>query len=53
MPAPHDPQQLASGRSTRPERRWRPLDVAMLVMVLCYGGAMLVVAVGLLLRLAR
>jgi hypothetical protein len=53
MPARQDQQQLTSGRSPRREPRWRPVDVTMLVAALCYGGAMLTVAVGLLLRLAH
>lgn len=51
--APHDPQQLAARHSTRPARRWRPVDVAVLVAVACYGAAMLIVAAGLFARLVR
>jgi hypothetical protein len=51
--APHDSQLPDSGLSTEPMRRWRPVDVAILVAVACYGAAMLVVAAGLFARLAR
>ena len=50
MLIPHG-QERVSAR--RPPQRWRPADVAMLVAVACYGAAMLVVAVGMLVRLAR
>jgi hypothetical protein len=53
MPVPHGPQQLTARHATRPARRWRPVDVAVLVAVACYGAAMLIVAAGLFARLVR
>ena len=53
MPAPHEPRRLVAEDSARPPTRWRAMDAAVLVAVACYGAAMLLVAVGLLVRLAR
>lgn len=53
MPAPHDAQRLVAEDSTRPPQCWRAMDVAVLVAIACYGAAMLLVAAGLLVRLAR
>ena len=53
IPVPHGPRRLVAEDSTRPPQRWRAMDVAVLVAIACYGAAMLLVAAGLLVRLAR
>ncbi len=44
-------EPYGAGRAP-PVRRWRPTDIVTLVVVVCYGAATLIVAVGLFVRLA-
>jgi hypothetical protein len=53
MLAPHDSPPVAPGHSACSARRWRPVDVAVLVAVACYGTAIVIVAAGLFVRLAH
>ena len=53
MLEPYEPQRVARNSPTPSKRRWRPVDIALIIGVACYGAAMLVVAVGVLVRLAH
>jgi hypothetical protein len=36
-----------------PVRRWRPAEVVLLVAAVCYSAAMIIIAAGVFMRLAR